>query len=175
MAGKKDDAIPPVPLPPSGATPPPPPAVPPVESAPKTPAAKKTPAAAAPASGVVSPPAPAASVVPPPAPPAPANPYAQPTYAPQSYTPPPAGPAQGLSITSMILGIAGIFFGILFSIAAVITGHMGQKSQPYAKPFWLTGIITGYVGIGIGLLVIVGFILWFAFIFALVPSSSFYN
>ena len=72
----------------------------------------------------------------PPAPQAPAAPaYGAPGYA---YTPPPAGPPQGLSITSMILGIAGLFFGFLVSIAAVITAHMAQKSQPYAKPFWLT-------------------------------------
>ncbi len=75
----------------------------------------------------------------------------------------------------MILGIAGLFFGLIVSVAAVITGHMAQKSQPYAKPFWLTGIITGYIGIGIGVLVVIGFILWFAFIIALVPASGIYR
>jgi len=56
----------------------------------------------------------------------------------------------------MVLGIVGVLFGgfgLLISIAAVITGHMGQRRQPYAKPFWLTGIITGYFGILIGLVV----------------------
>jgi hypothetical protein len=57
----------------------------------------------------------------------------------------------------MILGIAGVVlgffgFGFLPALAAVITGHMAQKRQPYARPFWLTGIITGYVGIGLGII-----------------------
>lgn len=91
---------------------------------------------------------------------APLDPYAS-TYAsapvpPQPYAPQPAGPAQGLSITSMILGIAGLLlsvvsFGFLPAVAAVITGHLAQRRQPWAKPFWLTGIITGYVGVAIGL------------------------
>lgn len=101
----------------------------------------------------------------PPVPAAPLDPYAssyasapvppQP-YAPQPYAPQPAGPAQGLSITSMVLGIAGLLlsfvsFGFLPAVAAVITGHLAQRRQPWAKPFWLTGIITGYAGVAIGL------------------------
>lgn len=81
------------------------------------------------------------------------QPYAYGAYAPQ--------PPKGLSITSMILGIAGIVFCgtfALVSIAAVITGHMAARSQPYAKGMWLTGLITGYVGIAFGLLVV---LLWF--------------
>ena len=70
----------------------------------------------------------------------------------------------------MVLGIAGLFLGLIVSIAAVITGHMAQKSQPYAKPFWLTGIITGYVGIGLGLIVTIAIILWFVVIFSLESS-----
>jgi hypothetical protein len=94
----------------------------------------------------------------------PGAPYAQPyAYAPQ--------PPKGLSITSMVLGIAGVVFsfcygfGFFFGLAAVITGHMSVKRQPYAKPFWLTGIITGYVTIGIALLwvlIIGGIFLWSA-------------
>ena len=90
---------------------------------------------------------------------APAYSSAQPTYTPNQqnpYQPGVAGPPRGLSITSMVLGIVGVLFGgfgLLISIAAVITGHMGQRRQPYAKPFWLTGIITGYFGILIGLVV----------------------
>ena len=156
-----DDAIPPIPTPPAdlGDSP----VVPPVETPPEAPygAAPVEPAPAAPTAAPA--PAPAASaapygaaapgVTPPPAQPGyPAQPYAAQPYAAQ-----PAGPAQGLAITSMILGIVGLLlalvgFGFLPSLAAVITGHLAQRRQPWAKPFWLTGVITGWVGVGIGLL-----------------------
>jgi hypothetical protein len=134
--------VPAVPLPPEGS------AVPPVEPAPV-------------AAPVVSTP-PAASAAPPATDAARPNPYAAPaapTYstAPGAYAPAPAGPPQGLSLASMITGIVGVllsFFGagFLVSLAAVITGHMAQRRQPHAKPLWLTGIITGYVGLGINLI-----------------------
>jgi hypothetical protein len=85
-----------------------------------------------------------------------ANGYASPAY-PAYYGAP--VPPRGLSITSMILGIVGVLgitaygLGIFPAIAAVITGHIAQKKQPYAKGFWLTGIITGYVSIVLSLLV----------------------
>lgn len=172
-----DDNIPPIPTPPvdadataSG--------VPPVEPAPAAP-----PAASAPVPDPTAPvpptaygtqsatPPPAQPTTPPPAQPVqpPANPYAQApgAYAPAAYTPAPAGPAQGLAITSMILGIAGLVltlfsFGFLPALAAVITGHMAQKRQPWAKPFWLTGIITGYVGVGLGLIIGIFWVILFA-------------
>lgn len=159
MAEKKTPDVPPVPVPPVEAAPK-------VAKAPaKAPAASK-PAAAKPAAAKPIPPlvdlaggtgAPAAAQPNPYAQAAPAapNPYAQGAPA-QPYNSGPyvAPPAQGLSITSMILGIAGVFFAFFpLAVAAVITGHMASKKQPYAKPFWLTGIITGYVGLGISLLV----------------------
>ena len=136
MAASKDD-IPPVPIPP-GAT-----SVPPIEPAPAAPTAPEAPTAP--------------------------TGYGQPGYAP-SYAPQAAGPAQGLSIASMILGIAGLLLalvglGFLVSVAAVITGHLGQKRQPWAKPFWLTGIITGYVGLAISvvtLVIIIAFVIFAA-------------
>jgi hypothetical protein len=88
-----------------------------------------------------------------------------------SFTPVPAGPPQGLSIASMITGISGILlsfvaFGFLPGVAAVVTGHMAQKKQPYGRPFWLTGLITGYISVAIGLIallfVIAGIVLFFA-------------
>jgi hypothetical protein len=39
---------------------------------------------------------------------------------------------------------------------------MAQKRQPYAKGFWLTGIITGYLAIAWGVLVLLLFIGIFA-------------
>ncbi len=82
--------------------------------------------------------------------------YGQPGYAPPA--------TNGLSIASMILGIVGIlgsliWIGLLPAVAAVITGHMAVKRQPSAKPFWLTGLITGYIGIAITVIYILVLIL----------------
>lgn len=96
-------------------------------------------------------------------------PYGQAPYGQQQYgqQPSPGQPPYGgarpaavqtLSITSMVTGIAGIVFcwvpvlGLLAAIAAIVTGHMAQRREPAAKPFWLTGIITGYVGLALNLI-----------------------
>lgn len=34
----------------------------------------------------------------------------------------------------------------------MVFGHIAQRRERAAKPFWLTGIITGYAGIAISLL-----------------------
>lgn len=77
-----------------------------------------------------------------------------------------AGTPSGLSIASMVTGISGVLLslgglGLLPALAAVITGHMARTRDPGARPFWLTGLITGYVGLGlsvvVGLIVIVAF------------------
>jgi hypothetical protein len=39
-------------------------------------------------------------------------------------------------------------------------GHMAQKKQPQARPYWLTGLITGYVSVGIAVLTVI-FVLGF--------------
>lgn len=118
------------------------------ESVEAAPAPAPVEAAAAPAEPVAAP----AAAAPPPA-----NPYAQPAaYAqPQPYYRAPQ-PAKGLSVASMVLGLGGLllsFFGVgfLVVVAAVILGHLAVKRQPYAKGFWLTGIITGYIGIAFSL------------------------
>lgn len=66
----------------------------------------------------------------------------------------------------MVCGIAGVVLslfglGLLPALAGVITGHLAQKRQPWAKAMWLTGIITGYVGVGISLLTGLFFLLVF--------------
>jgi hypothetical protein len=65
-----------------------------------------------------------------------------------------AGPKQALSLTSFILGLAGLVFswvpvlGFLASLAAIILGFIGRKREP-AAPSWmsLVGIIAGFVAI----------------------------
>jgi hypothetical protein len=143
----QEDSIPPVPVPPPGS------GVPPVEPPPAAPAAQPDPYAAP-----TAPPAAAGPYAPPPAPgtqPPPA--YGAPAYGSPGYAPAPAGPPQGLAIASLACGIGGLLlmlvgFGFLASLAAVITGHMAQKRQPYARGFWITGLITGYIGLALGLL-----------------------
>ncbi|WP_236779250.1 hypothetical protein [Agromyces seonyuensis] len=39
---------------------------------------------------------------------------------------------------------------------------MGKKREPQAKGFWLTGIITGFVGIGIAIIGLIFLIIIFA-------------
>jgi hypothetical protein len=88
-----------------------------------------------------------------------ANPYANPAAGPSNpyaVSPGPVAP-RGLAIASMVTGIASVLFafawvGFLPGVAAVILGHIAQRRQPDARPFWLTGLITGYVGILIGLI-----------------------
>lgn len=105
----------------------------------------------------IPPPEPAAAV-PVPNPYAPQSPYVGPNpYAPQGGVVYAAAPPRGLSITSMVLGIVGLvgFFlgGSLLSVGAVIFGHIGLKKEPAGRGMAIAGIVTGYVGIGVGILV----------------------
>ena len=66
----------------------------------------------------------------------------------------------------MVLGIVSVVlfgWGLLPAIAAIILGHLAQKKQTYARPFWLTGLITGYLGAAIGVIamirLVIGFVL----------------
>jgi hypothetical protein len=96
---------------------------------------------------------------------------AQPGYA---YQPVAAGPAQGLSLASLLVGIGALLLsfaslGFLPAIAAVILGHLGQRRQPYARALWMTGLITGYIALGISLI-------WFLFgLIAVIAGFSSYN
>lgn len=98
-----------------------------------------------------------------PVPPAqtPSQPYAPASPAPygaaQSYGQP--VPPRGLSIASMVCGIVGLvlsFFmiGFLPALAGVILGHIGMKKEPTAKGFSLTGVITGYAGLALSLVIV---------------------
>jgi hypothetical protein len=95
-------------------------------------------------------------------------------YQPGYYAPP---PPRGLSIASLILGIAGAFFSLFYgfglfpSIAAIITGHLARKRQPYARGMSLAGLICGYVGLGISILWVIGIVVFIAFI----ASNPTYN
>ena len=80
---------------------------------------------------------------------------------------------QGLSLASMITGIVAVLlsfasFGFLPGVAAVVLGHLGQKRQPHAKSMWITGLITGYIAAGIG--VLTG-LFWLA-ILLIIPAAA---
>jgi hypothetical protein len=85
-------------------------------------------------------------------------------------------PPRGLSITSMVLGIGGVFFslwyglGLFPSIAAIITGHIAQRRQPAGKGFWIAGLICGYVGLLLSLIGVA--ILVFVIIYALAAAND---
>jgi hypothetical protein len=98
--------------------------------------------------GSVAPVPPLASAAPV-APAAAVAPAPQPFYAPQQ-------PPKGLAVASMILGIGGLLlsifgFGFLIVVAAVITGHLAMRRQPHARGYWITGLITGYLGVAFSL------------------------
>jgi hypothetical protein len=75
-----------------------------------------------------------------------------------------------LSLISLIAGIIGVvgspiaiipFVGGVLQLfvpaAAVVLGFLGRTKEPAARGMWMTGLILGFVGIGIALL---SFILW---------------
>jgi hypothetical protein len=87
---------------------------------------------------------------------------------PTPYSAPVAGPKQSLSLTSFILGLAGLLFswipfvgivGVLAGIGAVITGFIAKGKEPLAPRWmWLVGIIAGFAAIAIGIIELIAFI-----------------
>jgi hypothetical protein len=87
-----------------------------------------------------------------------------------------AAPTPSLSIISMILGILGLIIGfvgggLLFSVGGVVLGHLGQRKEPEARGFWLTGLITGYIGILINVIVI---IIWIIVLASLAGTGAYW-
>ncbi|MBX3195566.1 MAG: DUF4190 domain-containing protein [Microbacteriaceae bacterium] len=101
----------------------------------------------------------------PPTPPTPETPATPPAAAPAA----PSGPSPVLSIISLVAGIIGVLgsgivaipivgsiLGLIIPAAAVILGFLGKKREPFAsKGLWMTGIILGFVGIGIALIALI--------------------
>ncbi|MFI2566123.1 DUF4190 domain-containing protein [Paenarthrobacter sp. NPDC018779] len=91
------------------------------------------------------------------------NPYGQPAYYAMPSQP------KGLSIASMICGIAtlvGFGFFILPQIAAVILGHLALNREPAGKGMAIAGLVMGYIGVALA-------IIWIIFIVALGASSRY--
>ena len=119
--------------------------------------------------GDVPPPAgnvPPAGSVPPPAPGP--SPYSTPAPGPSPYAAPTGGtsPKQGLSLTSFIVGLAGLLIlswipilGLIVGIAAVVLGFMAKGREPGAPQWmWIVGVIAGFLTILINLFFTIGFI-----------------
>lgn len=98
--------------------------------------------------------------IPAPVPPAAAEAPTAPSPAP-SFTPAAERPKQTLAIVSLVTGIVGIVFsfvfglGLLPAIAAIVTGHIALKREPHARGFAIAGVITGYSGLALSILVVI--------------------
>lgn len=100
-------------------------------------------------------------------------PYSQPLAA----VPGPEAPSPSLSIFSMILGILGLVIGfvgggLLFSVGAVVLGHLGQRKEEPARGFWVTGLVTGYVGVIVNLVLIA---IWIVVFVNIANSGDLYS
>jgi len=91
------------------------------------------------------------------------SPYAQPgspnAYGQPAYYGVPASP-KTLSIASMCCGIAalvGFGFFLLPQLAAVILGHLALRREPAGRGMAIAGLVMGYVGIAVTILVLVIF------------------
>jgi len=89
--------------------------------------------------------------------------YAQPgsynAYGQPAYYGVPAAP-KTLSIASMCCGIAalvGFGFFLLPQLAAVILGHLALRREPAGRGMAIAGLVMGYVGIAVTILVLVIF------------------
>jgi hypothetical protein len=91
------------------------------------------------------------------------SPYGQPgspnAYGQPAYYGAPAAP-KSLSIASMCCGIAalvGFGFFLLPQLAAVILGHLALRREPAGRGMAIAGLVMGYVGIAVTILVLVIF------------------
>jgi hypothetical protein len=82
------------------------------------------------------------------------NVYANGVYANSVYANAPTSASRGLSLAALILGCSSLvltvfYLGLFPAIAAVIVGHIARRRQPASQALWLTGLITGYLALGI--------------------------
>ena len=71
-----------------------------------------------------------------------------------------------LSLIGSIVGVLAVLVtfgvGVVVSIAAVVLGHIGSRREPHARRFWLPGIIVGYAGIALAVIIWVAIGVFFA-------------
>lgn len=68
----------------------------------------------------------------------------------ESAPAPAATPTQGLSISSLVLGVASFVFGFSFVVpaAGLILGIMALKREPQGKTLAVVGIVTSALNLG---------------------------
>jgi hypothetical protein len=118
------------------------------------------------------PPVPAPEGATPPPPPPPSAPPAQPAYPAYGQTATPgyyAPPTNTMAIVAMVLSLAGILTGITAIVGAIL-GHvaMGQikRTGEGGRPLALTAIIAGWIITGLGLLIVIAYIVIVAVMFS---------
>ena len=107
--------------------------------------------------------------------PAPYDPYAYPPY-PWMFAPP--APRLGTwALTSMICGVVSIVsFQAILGILAVVFGFVGLKEVKKAagtvegRGFAIAGIVTGFISIGVTLVIIAFYVLYFIFLLSMLQT-----
>lgn len=103
--------------------------------------------------------------------------YPQQGYGQQGYGYPPSRPNNTMAVVSLVSGIVGLtLIPFIGSIVAVITGHMARKqiAQTGEEGGGLAtgGLVTGWIGVALGAIVIVVVILFFGIFAAAIGTSS---
>lgn len=88
-------------------------------------------------------------------------------------------PTNSMALTSMILGLLGLFVALIFTaIPAVICGHIARKEirtsggLQTGDGMALTGLITGYLVIVLTILMVIGFVVFLFVVMDATSSSS---
>ncbi len=138
-----------------------------------------------------TPPAPPSTGTPP-SPPPPPMPPTQPSYqttpppSPTNYEPPQQPQSNGMAIASLIIGIFALVlswsmvFGIILGVLAVIFGFLGKKKATTdlsvgGRGLAITGLVLGFTGIAIALLIIIFFVVLATTAFSFIPFELMRN
>ena len=67
-----------------------------------------------------------------------------------------------VSVVAAVLGSLGVLGswmgwpGIVWGVPAIVVGHIAQrKEKATGRPWWITGLVTGYLSLAIGILVVI--------------------
>lgn len=104
------------------------------------------------------------------------NPYYYPAYG-YGYYSYPTPQTSGWAIASLICSIAGmVMLGVIFSVVGVIFGHIAMREIKNSNGWRggqgmaLAGLIVGYIGLGLSLIVLTLYFLYLTFIVTLFQS-----
>jgi len=99
--------------------------------------------------------------------------------APQEYQYQPVLPTSTMAIVSLIAGIAGFsIFPVIGSIVALLTGYAARKETRAVSPtvsgdgMATAGIVMGWIGVGLAIVSICCFVLYFVFIVGLAATQG---